>query len=138
MSTNTGTPATNPVTNPGTTPSCTASKTNAENITIFPADNPWRTDISANPADPFSSQIISGFGSNVIKADFGSGLWENAPIGIPYVVVCGNQAKVPVTFTDYGDESDKGPYPIPLNAPIEGNGTGDSHAIAVDIENGIL
>ena len=38
-------------------------------------------------------------------------------------------------FTDYGDESDPGPYPIPLNAPVEGNGVGDSHVIAVDIEN---
>jgi len=53
-------------------------------------------------------------------------------------VVCGSQQKLPVTFTDYGDESDIGPYAIPLNAPIEGNGNGDSHVIAVDKENGIL
>jgi hypothetical protein len=53
-------------------------------------------------------------------------------------VVCGNQAKVPVTFVDYGDESDPGPYPIQLTAPIEGNGSGDSHVIAVDIEKGVL
>jgi hypothetical protein len=35
---------------------------------------------------------------------------------------------------DYSDESDPGPYPIPLNAPIEGgpNGTGDRHVIVVD------
>ena len=31
-----------------------------------------------------------------------------------------------------------GPYAIPLNAPIEGNGNGDSHVISVDEENGIL
>ncbi len=43
--------------------------------------------------------------------------------------------KNPVVFTDYGDESDPGPYPIPFNAPIEGNGTGDAHVIAIDIEN---
>jgi len=117
---------------------CTATKPAAENITIFPADNPWNKDISASAIDPYTTQIIAGFASNVIKADFGSGLWENAPIGIPYVVVCGNQPKIPVTFTDYGDESDAGPYPIPLTAPIEGNGNGDSHAIAVDIEKGML
>jgi hypothetical protein len=37
---------------------------------------------------------------------------------------------VPVNFTDYGDESDPGPYPIPLGAPIE-NGS-DAHVLAVD------
>ncbi len=53
-------------------------------------------------------------------------------------MVCGNQQKVAVNFTDYGNESDAGPYAIPLNAPIEGNGNGDSHVISVDIENGTL
>ncbi len=122
----------------GTTPSCTASKTAAENIQIFPADNAWNRDVSGAAIDPYNTQIIAALASNVIKADFGSGLWEGAPIGIPYVVVCGNQSKIPVNFTDYGDESDPGPYPIPLTAPLEGNGNGDSHVIAVDIENKML
>jgi hypothetical protein len=117
---------------------CTATKAAAEKITIFPADNPWNKDISASAVDLYSSQIIAGFSSNVIKADFGSGLWNGAPIGIPYVVICGNQPKVMINFTDYGDESDPGPYPIPLTAPIEGNGTGDAHVIAIDIEKGYL
>lgn len=117
---------------------CTATKAAAESIMIFPADNPWNKDISAAETDSYSSQIIAGFSSNVIKADFGSGLWENAPIGIPYIAVCGSQPKTPVVFTDYGDESDAGPYPIPLTAPIEGNGNGDAHVIAVDIEKGML
>lgn len=117
---------------------CTATKATAEKIAIFPADNPWNKDISASPVDPHSSQIIAGFSSNVIKADFGSGLWNGAPIGIPYVVVCGNQPRTAINFTDYGDESDPGPYPIPLTAPIEGNGTGDAHVISVDIEKGML
>lgn len=123
---------------------CTAKIADAENIEIFPSDNAWNQDVSSLPADPYSDQIIAGFASSPLKADFGSGLWDNAPIGIPYVVVCGNQAKVNVTFransTDdnYGDESDKGPYVIPLTAPIEGNGTGDSHVIAVDKDNDIL
>ncbi len=118
--------------------SCTAIKSAAEKISIFPSDNPWNKDISASPVDIYSTQIVAGFSSNPVKADFGSGLWEGAPIGIPYIVVCGSQPKVPVTFTDYGDESDAGPYPIPLTAPIEGNGNGDAHVIAVDIEKGIL
>ncbi|MEJ0106280.1 MAG: hypothetical protein WDO19_28645 [Bacteroidota bacterium] len=135
---NTNTTDPPPVDNGNDTAICTAVKADAENIEIFPAGNPWNEDISSSPVDPYSSQIISTFSTNIIKADFGSGLWNNAPIGIPYVVVCGSQQKLPVTFTDYGDESDAGPYAIPLNAPIEGNGNGDSHVIAVDKENGIL
>lgn len=117
---------------------CVASKAAAEKIAIFPVDNPWNKDISASPVDPNSAQIIAGFASRVIKADFGKGLWEGAPIGIPYIVVCGKQPKIPVTFTDYGDESDPGPYPVPLSAPVEGNGAGDAHVIAIDIEKGFL
>lgn len=131
-------------TNTNGTNSCTAKKADAENIAIFPADNPWNKDISQSAVDTYNGQIIDALKSYVIKADFGSGLWEGAPIGIPYVVVCGSQTKYSVTFRadadagNYGDESDKGPYAIPLNAPIEGNGTGDAHVIAVDKENRIL
>ena len=124
--------------------SCTATVADAENIMVFPADNSWNQDISGLPVDSFSDQIIAGFSSASLKADFGSGLWDGAPIGIPFVVVCGSQPKVTVTFRanaydgDYGDQSDPGPYAIPLNAPIEGNGQGDSHVIAVDKDHGIL
>jgi len=120
----------------GTT--CTVSKADAENIQLFPSGNAWNLDISAAAADPYNSQIIAGISTNAIKADFGSGLWDNAPIGIPYIVVCGSQPKTTINYTDYGDESDAGPFPIPLNAPIEGNGSGDSHVIAVDKDNKIL
>ena len=41
-----------------------------------------------------------------LHPDFGSGLWDGAPIGIPYVVVGTSQAKVAINFTDYGSESD--------------------------------
>jgi hypothetical protein len=74
-----------------------------------------------------------------MHADFGSGTWNGGPIGIPFVKVPGTQAKYPATFL-YADESDTGPYAVPLNAPIEGgsNSTGDRHAIAVDTDNCIL
>jgi hypothetical protein len=36
---------------------------------------------------------------------------------------------VPIHFTDYGDESDKGPYPVPLSAPVEGGS--DRHVIVL-------
>ena len=79
--------------------SCTATLADAENIEIFPSDNAWNQDISALPVDPYSDQIIAGFSSSALHPDFGSGLWDNAPIGIPYVVVCGNQTKVQCNFS---------------------------------------
>ena len=68
-----------------------------------------------------------------VHADFGSGLWEGGPIGIPITVVRGTQAKSRVQF-EYADESDKGPYPIPANVAIEGGrgSDGDRHALIVD------
>jgi hypothetical protein len=129
-------------TNTGNT--CNAQLADAENISIFPADNAWNQDISASPIDPYSSQIITQFSTSKLKADFGSGLYNNVPIGIPYTVVCGSQPKVSITYRansydgNYGSESDPGPYPIPLTAPIEGYGEGDSHVIVVDKDNKIL
>ena len=123
---------------------CTAQISDVENISIFPADNSWNQDISTAAVEPNSAQIIAAISTSALKADFGSGLWNRAPIGIPFDVVCGSQPKVKVTFRvnaydgDYGSESDPGPYPIPLNAPIEGNGQGDSHVIVVDKDNKML
>lgn len=125
--------------NPGN--NCTVSKADAESIQLFPVDNSWNQDVSQLPVDPYNTQIISNLSAYSVKADFGSGLWDNAPIGIPYVVVCGDQKKYPVVFRansydgDYGNESDPGPYPIPLDAPIEGNGLGDAHILAIDKDN---
>jgi hypothetical protein len=139
----------NPVSDPKTpvvpvTPACTTAKTDAESMAIFPADNSFNQDISGLAADANSSQILANYATTGVKADFGSGLWDGAPIGIPFTVVCGSQPKIAVSFRansydgNYGDESDPGPYPIPLNTPIEGNGQGDSHVIAIDKENSIL
>lgn len=105
----------------------------------FPANNAWNTDVSKAAVDPASDALIASIGLNTgLHPDFGSGLYDGAPIGIPYVVVAGSQARVPVVFTDYGDESETGPYPIPANAPIEGqqaNGSafgGDRHVLVID------
>jgi hypothetical protein len=37
--------------------------------------------------------------SSPLHPDFGSGLYDGAPIGIPYVTVPGTQTKYPATFT---------------------------------------
>src|SRR4030095_13677271 len=68
--------------------SCSATKAGVENIEIFPADNPWNKDISQAAVDPYSSQIIANFSASPVKTDFGSGEWDGAPVGIPYVAVC--------------------------------------------------
>ncbi|HZY38847.1 MAG TPA: hypothetical protein VFE53_19440 [Mucilaginibacter sp.] len=123
---------------------CNVKLSDVDTVQLFPADNSWNQDISAAQVDPYSNQIIALLGTSHLKADFGSGLWDGAPIGIPFDVVCGSQPKVKVTFRanaydgNYGSESDPGPYPIPLNAPIEGNGQGDSHVIVINKDNKIL
>src|SRR6201995_4796274 len=136
---------TDTTTNTNTTANtCAVKLSDVDTVQLFPADNSWNQNISSAPVDKYNAQIIAALGSSHLKADFGSGLWDNAPIGIPYDVVCGSQPKVKVTFRansydgNYGSESDPGPYPIPSNAPIEGNGQGDSHVIVLDKDNKIL
>jgi len=107
---------------------------------LFPADNIWNTPIDTLPVDANSDAYIATVGADTnLHPDFGSGLWDGGPIGIPYVDVPGTQAKVNVVF-DYDEESDDGPYPIPPDAPIEGgsNSDGDRHVLVVDRDNCLL
>jgi hypothetical protein len=101
---------------------------------ILPASNPFNQRVDNLPVAASSATLVDSIGADATaKADFGSGLYDGGPIGIPYKVVKGSQKRVPVTF-EYADESDKGPYPIPANAPIEGgtNADGDRHVLLVD------
>ena len=105
----------------------------------FPSSSLWNTNIANAAVDPNSSAIINFIGSTTpVHADFGSGLYNGQTIGIPYIVVPGNQPNITVNYTAYGDESDPGPMPIPLNAQIEGYpspGDGDRHVLVVDKGN---
>jgi hypothetical protein len=108
-----------------------------DGLRLLPNDSPWHRDISRDRVDPNSRKILTRIGlDKPLRADFGTE-YEGAPMGIQYVVVAGNQKKVPITFTEAGEESDPGPYPIPPNAPIEGGpkGTGDRHVIVLDRDN---
>jgi hypothetical protein len=113
-----------------------------QGFTPFPSDNSWNQDVSGAAVDPNSAAIIAFIGASTgLHPDFGSGLWQGAPIGIPYTVVASSsQAKVPVAFTAYGDESDPGPMPIPATAPIEGGSTstGDRHVLVLDRDTCLL
>lgn len=107
----------------------------------FPADNAWNRDISAEPVDPNSDALIASIGASTgLHPDFGAGLYNGAPIGIPYAIVAGSQARVPIVFTAYGDESDPGPYPVPSDAPVEGGSAsnGDRHVLVIDRDNNRL
>jgi hypothetical protein len=100
---------------------------------MFPSDNPWNLDVSKLPLHAKSATFINSIGrDDTLHPDFGT-VWDGAPIGIPYEIVNGI-TKVKITFTDFGDESDPGPYPIPRDAAIEGGpaGDGDRHTLVID------
>jgi hypothetical protein len=108
--------------------SCGSPPPSIAGCQVFPQDNPWNTDISSAPVHPNSANFIASIGTSgtgFLHADFGS----NPDYGIPYIVVPQSQPMTPINFTAYGDESDPGPYPIPLNAPIEGGS--DRHVLAL-------
>ncbi len=93
---------------------------------VFPSDNPWNRDVSADPIDPNSAVYIRSIGAaRFLHADFGS----DPSYGIPWTTVPGSQPRVPMEF-DYDDESDPGPYPFPPDAPVEAGG--DAHVLVLD------
>ena len=101
---------------------------------LFPVNNIWNYDISQLPLAANSANYVANIGlGGHLHPDFGSGLYNGAPIGFPYVVVPPSQPSVSVSF-QYASESDPGPYPIPANAPIEGGSqsTGDRHVLVVE------
>jgi hypothetical protein len=106
---------------------------------VFPADNAWNTRVDQAGVDAKSAELIASIGlGTTLHPDFGAH-WPKGPFGIPYVVVKGKQKKVKVTFT-YASESDKGRYPIPKSAPIEGGSKskGDRHVLVLDRDHWLL
>ncbi|MEQ9163305.1 MAG: hypothetical protein RLN74_11380, partial [Ilumatobacter fluminis] len=64
---------------------------------VFPADNAWNRDVSADPLRADSDAIIATIQSNGgtrLHPDFG----ENPNYGIPFVVVPPDQPLVPVDY----------------------------------------
>jgi hypothetical protein len=101
---------------------------------VFPADNAWNQRVDALPVAANSSVLIQSIGlSTGLHADFGSGLYEGSPIGIPFDVVTKKTPRSRVSF-DYADESDRVRYPIPKTVHIEGGrqSDGDRHALLLD------
>jgi hypothetical protein len=122
-------------------------------LQVFPADNPWNQDVSRWPLHPNSKKIIASIGAD-------KPFRYNPDMG--FVLVPPDQKKVAVKLDGYPGESDKGPFPIPDNMPIEGwpahylrdrklkgitlddvqrnklKEEGDRHAIVVDPTNRLL
>jgi hypothetical protein len=104
---------------------------------VFPASSVWNQRVDRLPVAPHSTALIASIGlDDPVHADFGSGLYDGSRIGIPYVVVHGRSIPRSHVSFEYADESDREPYPIPKNVPIEGEpahgNEGDRHALIVD------
>src|SRR4051794_2027905 len=124
---------------------------------VFTAGNWWNVDISAAPVDPRSTQLIDFVSGRTatnrtpvrrLHPDFGP-----PPYGFPYVVVAGDQPRLPLALGAYGDESDTGApglagYPIPVEAittpnyiegGVAGGGPdGDRHMLVIDRDRWLL
>jgi len=111
--------------------SSTGQSPKLQSCQVFPPDNPWNLDVSKASLHPNSQKFIDyilAHGAQNVHPDFGS----NLDFGIPYALVPGTQAKVPIQF-DEEEQSDPGPYPIPPNAPVEAGG--DAHVLIIDQDN---
>ena len=80
-------------------------------LEVFPSDNPWNEIVSDWPLHPDSAAIVASIGP-------AKPLRSNTDMG--YIIVPPNQPRVDVKIGEYAGESDKGPYPLPDNVPIEG------------------
>jgi len=80
-------------------------------LQVFPPDNPWNQVVTNWPLHPNSKNIIASIGP-------AKPMRYNPDMG--FVLVPPGQPRVPVKLTGYAGESDKGPYPVPANVPIEG------------------
>jgi hypothetical protein len=99
----------------------------------LPNQAAWNQDISRAPVAANSAATIAyinASGGDHLHPDFGS----PRPYGFPYAVVGARQPELPIHYTAYGSESDRGPFPIPAGAPVEGDrhSDGDRHVLVVD------
>lgn len=122
-------------------------------LEIFPPDNPWNLVVEDWPLHPSSKQIVQSIGPGKV-------LRYNPDMN--FIIVPPNFKKTEVKIVNYPDESDKGPFPVPDNIPIEGwpafyerdpaqkgisldevqrdkfNRGGDRHAIVVDATKRVI
>src|SRR5688572_20333079 len=121
-------------------------------LQIFPRDNAWNEAISSRPVLANSDAMIARITNDLAANRRTVRIFKE----MNFVLAPNNQPLVPITFTEYPDESDASPYPIAANTPVEGwpsqtgglslydwqrdiNGIGgDRHAIIVQPGTGTL
>src|SRR4051794_14593776 len=92
---------------------------------VFPATSPWNQRVDSLPVAADSATLVASIGlDDHVHADFGSGLYQGQPIGIPFDVVSRKTPRSRVSF-GYANESDKVGYPIPNGVHIEGGRAAD-------------
>lgn len=103
---------------------------------MFPAEDAWNLDVSGVAADAtWTKKVQDLVGAAKIHPDYG--VDGQDLYGIPLNVVPETQPLAPVSFDDYPDESDEGPYPFPGpdDVIIEGNNPeacdGDCHLLVI-------
>lgn len=79
-------------------------------LEVFPENNPWNLVIEDWPLHPDSKKIVDRAGA---KKPF------RYTDDMSFILVPPDQKKVDVKIVSYPQESDKGPYPVPDNVPIE-------------------
>jgi hypothetical protein len=62
-------------------------KGRSKRLSCFTADNIWNTPVDQLPLAANSVTYVATIGGASLKADFGSGLWNGGPIGIPFITV---------------------------------------------------
>jgi hypothetical protein len=98
---------------------------------VFPADNIWNRPVGGLAADSHSQDYVRSIGAEgTLHPDFG------AASGIPYAVTSGSDDPVKLTLGAGAAESDRGPYRIPENVPIEP--ATDSHVLVVNTRECVL
>ncbi len=112
-------------------------KTPRGDLAVFPAEHAWNQDVSRLPVHPQSRDYLESVGlDKSLHPDFGT-TWRGAPSGIPYNLVGGETPRQAVEF-EYPDESDPGPYPIPLKPQLEGGPNApldsDRHILMLDYD----
>ena len=80
-------------------------------LEVFPPDNPWNLVVADWPLHPNSKKIIASIGP-------GKPFRCNPDMG--FALIPPTQPKVNVKIVGYPDESDRGPFPVPGDVPIEG------------------
>jgi hypothetical protein len=82
-----------------------------ESVQLFPADNAINTKITDWPVAKNSDTLITSIGKDKF-------LRYNPDMA--FIIVPADQKKIDVELGEIAEESDKGPYPVPDNTPIEG------------------